>query len=162
MINKMKKEAFAALIIFILLCEIAGIIGSAFTQPAINSWYVSLQKPIFNPPNWIFAPVWTILYALMGISAFLVWRKGLKRKEVQTALIIFSIQLALNIAWSILFFGLHLPLYAFLEILLLWISISLTISRFYRISKPAALMMLPYLAWVSFAAVLNLAIVLLN
>lgn len=160
----MKIKNIAIFILFILIVQLIGFIGSVFTQPAIPTWYASLNKPNFTPPNWIFAPVWTILYLFMGMSAFLVWNKNRKKKnkQIKTALIIFTIQLILNVLWSALFFGLNNILLAFLEILLLWLAILLTVIKFYKISKPASLLLLPYLLWVSFAAVLNLTILLLN
>lgn len=150
--NKLK------LVISIIIPFIASAIGSLFTVSSIDSWYSSLVTPSFNPPNWIFGPVWTILYLLMGISLYLVWSK----KVDVIALSVFGTQLVLNTLWSILFFGLHLPLVAFIEIIILWIAILANIIVFYRTSKEAAYLLMPYLIWVSFAAVLNLAIVILN
>jgi len=150
------------LIISVLVCQGAGIVGSLFTTSAISTWYVTIQKPSFNPPNWIFAPVWTLLFLLMGISLYLVWSKGLKDKKIKTALFIFGIQLVLNIFWSFLFFGLQSPLYAFIEIIIFWLAISLTIISSYKISKLAAYLLLPYILWVSFASVLNFSILILN
>src|SRR4030042_2496429 len=105
----MKINNFGKLIISVLVCLSAGFIGSVFTTPAIPTWYATLNKPFFNPPNWIFAPVWTLLYLSMGIGAFLIWEKGFKKKEVRIALLIFALQLALNIKWSFLFFGFKSP-----------------------------------------------------
>lgn len=146
----------------VLFCQAAGIVGAVFTSPAIPAWYANLHKPAFNPPGWIFAPVWTLLFLLMGISAFLVWNKIGEDKKVKTALSLFVLQLALNTLWSVLFFGLRSPLYAFGEIIILWLAILATILNFYRVSKAAALMLLPYILWVSFAVILNFAIVALN
>jgi len=146
------------LIISILICQGAGAIGSLFTSPAISTWYATIQKPSFNPPNWIFAPVWTLLFLLMGISLYLIWSKGFKDKEIKTAIFIFFAQLILNIFWSILFFGLQSPLYAFIEIIILWVAILFTIISFYKISKTAAFLLLPYILWVSFAGYLNYSI----
>ena len=142
----------------IVISEAAGIIGSLFTASAIPGWYASLIKPQLAPPNWVFGPVWTTLYALMGIAAFLVWKRGLERREVKTALAIFVGQLALNTLWSIIFFGLKNPGAAFIEIILLWLAILATIIAFAKISKPAAWLLVPYLLWVSFAGYLNYAI----
>lgn len=158
----MKIKNIVAIIVFILICQLAGFIGSFFTSPAIPVWYASLSKPIFTPPSWIFAPAWVTLYLLMGISAYLVWSKGIKKKKVKIALSVFGIQLILNICWSLIFFGLHAILFAFIEIILLWCAILLTIIKFNKLSKSAALLLIPYILWVSFAAVLNLAILLLN
>jgi benzodiazapine receptor len=150
------------LIITVGVSQLAGLIGSIFTAPAIPTWYASLQKPAFAPPNWVFAPVWTTLFLLMGIAAYLVWKRGLAKKEVRIALGLFLFQLVLNIFWSFLFFGLQNPLAAFVEIIVLWLAILLTLVSFYRISKPAGLLLLPYLIWVSFAAFLNFQIFTLN
>lgn len=158
----MKISNALKLISAILICQLAGAIGSLFTYRAIPVWYASLVKPVFNPPNWIFGPVWLTLYTLMGVSAFIVWGRGWENREVKTALYIFAGQLGLNSLWSIIFFGLRSPLYAFVEILVLWLFIVLTIYYFYRISKLSALLLLPYLLWVSFAAVLNLSIAIFN
>lgn len=153
---------FIHLFIFILVCEAAGFLGSLFTAPAIPTWYANLQKPSFNPPNWLFAPVWTTLYALMGIAAYLVWKAGIEKNEVRIALALFAIQLVLNILWSYLFFKLQSPLYALIEIVILWLFILLTMISFLKVSKTAGLLLLPYLLWVSFAAILNFAIFRLN
>jgi tryptophan-rich sensory protein len=140
----------------------AGLIGSIFTSSAITSWYSTLQKPFFNPPNWIFGPVWVTLYTLMGISAFIVFEKGWDKQIVRTALYYFLAQLALNSIWSLIFFGLRLPLIAFAEILVLWAAIAATMLKFLKISRPAFYLLAPYILWLSFAAILNLSIVLLN
>lgn len=150
----------AKLVIAVFICELVGIIGALFTTPSITTWYATLQKPSFNPPNWIFGPVWTTLYFLMGISLYLVWQKKVKGSE--QAMKIFMIQLVLNLIWSILFFYQQSPLAAFIEIILLWSAILATIFFFYKISKAAAYILIPYLLWVSFAAILNLSIYLLN
>ncbi|MBU4209866.1 tryptophan-rich sensory protein [Patescibacteria group bacterium] len=149
------------LIASILICQLAGIVGAVFTTPAISGWYVTLNKPSFNPPNWLFGPVWTFLYLLMGISLFLVWNKK-DSKDTKTALIFFAVQLGLNTLWSIIFFGMHLPLVAFLEILFLLFFIALTIIKFFPISKISAYLLTPYFLWVSFATILNLSIAILN
>jgi tryptophan-rich sensory protein len=131
-------------------------------MPAIEGWYATIIRPSFSPPNWIFAPVWTTLFALMGIAAFLVWKKRESNKNTRIALKIFSGQLALNTLWSILFFGLQSPEIAFIEIIILWLAIVATIIAFARISKSAAWLLSPYIAWVTFAAYLNYSIVILN
>ncbi len=140
----------------------AGIIGSVFTAPSIPTWYATLVRPEFSPPNWIFAPVWTTLFALMGIAAFLVWNKGLKRQDIKIALSMFIIQLVLNTLWSILFFGMQNPGAALIEIVVLWLAILATILTFAKISRVAAWLLVPYIAWVSFAAYLNYSIWILN
>lgn len=144
-----------------MFCQLAGLIGSIFTFPSIGNWYKYLNKPFFNPPNWIFGPVWTILYLLMGISFYLIWQSKSKKKNNKYFLI-FYMQLFLNSLWSAIFFGLHNTLLAFIEIMFLWLAISLTIISFYKISKLAALLLVPYILWVSFASILNFAIFILN
>ncbi|KKU13858.1 MAG: Integral membrane protein [Parcubacteria group bacterium GW2011_GWC2_45_7] len=158
----MRINNFLKLIFAITVSELAGIIGSVFTVSAIQNWYASLVKPVLNPPAWVFGPVWTTLYLLMGIAVFLVWRYGLNRKDVKIALFIFGVQLILNALWSIIFFGLHSPLWAFVNIILLWLTILWTIIVFFKISRPAAYLFLPYILWVSFAMYLNYAIWILN
>ena len=155
-------KSFLKLLASIIVCHTAGFIGSIFTTPAIPDWYTGLTKPIFNPPNWIFFPVWITLFLLMGISLYLVWSGGLEDEKVKQAVIIFAVQLLLNIAWSLLFFGLKSPFLAFLEIIILWIVILINIVQFYSISKTAGLLLLPYILWVSFAAILNFFIFTLN
>ena len=158
----MKINNTLKLIIAVALSELAGIIGSVFTIPSISTWYATLVRPALNPPAWVFGPVWTVLYTLMGVAAFLVWKKGLEHRDVKIALGIFLGQLVLNTLWSIIFFGLHNPGAAFVEIIFLWLAIFATIVAFARISKPAAWLLVPYLAWVSFAVYLNYAIWILN
>lgn len=143
------------LIFSVGLCLGIGVLGSFFTVSSIPDWYVTLEKPFFSPPNWLFGPVWTILYIMMGISLYLIWIK----KKVPS---IFWVQLTLNAVWSIIFFGLRNPTLALVDILALWIAIVLTIKSLYKINKPSAYLLYPYIAWVSFAVLLNLFIVLLN
>lgn len=149
------------LVTSIIICQLAGIIGAVFTTSSISGWYAGLNKPFFNPPNWLFGPVWTLLYLLMGISLYLIWNQK-NGAGIKTALIFFAIQLGLNTLWSIIFFGMHLPLVAFLEILILLLFIALTITKFFPISKISAYLLIPYLLWVSFASLLNFYIVKLN
>jgi tryptophan-rich sensory protein len=158
----MKPKEIGIAALFVLVCLAAGGIGSFFTFPSIQGWYSTLIKPFFSPPNWIFAPVWTILYILMGIAAYLVYEKGFKQKKVRIALAFFDVQLFLNVLWSLLFFGMHSPLYGLLCIIALWFSIFLTMNKFYKISKTAGMLFIPYILWVSFAAILNLYIWRLN
>ncbi len=146
----------------IMICLFAGLVGSFFTSPAIPGWFATLVKPAFNPPNWIFAPAWTILFVLMGISMYLIWNKGLQNRDVKISLLIFGIQLVLNVLWSVLFFGLRSPFYAFVEIIILWVVIAFTIQNFFKISRTAGLLLVPYILWVSFAAILNFYIWNLN
>ena len=140
----------------------AGGIGSLATSRAIPTWYQTLQKPSFNPPDWLFGPAWTLLYLLMAVAAFLVWKQGLNVAGVRFALGAFLVQLALNSLWSVLFFGLRSPLAGLLDIIVLWTAIVATIVLFFRVSSQAGILLLPYLAWVTFAAVLNAAIYRLN
>ena len=170
----------------IIICELAGIVGSVFTMPAIENWYKGLNKPSLNPPNWIFGPVWTTLFLLMGVSLYLVWNKkwiikneiGKSDKKIKpnplseklwngswqkiNILSIFSVQLMLNVCWSVVFFGLHSIIWSFSVILMLWFAILFTMVNFYRVSKVAAYLLTPYLLWVSFAGFLNYFILLLN
>ncbi|MBU6141730.1 tryptophan-rich sensory protein [Patescibacteria group bacterium] len=146
----------------ILICEAAGFVGSFFTTPALAPWYASLTKPAFTPPGWIFGPVWIALYALMGVAVFWVWEKGPHRHEVRTAVCVFGAQLLLNVLWSLFFFGAQNPLSGLVEIAVLWGAIVVTIAVFAKISRPAAWLLVPYLAWVSFAAYLNFMIWFLN
>ncbi len=150
---------FYKLITSVFICEVVGISGSIFTFNSISSWYMFLNKPFFNPPNWIFGPVWTILYLLMGVSLYYILVKGGKNR---IPLLYFSAQLILNFLWTLIFFGLHSPKIALFEIILLWISILFTMFNFYKVSKPAGIILTPYILWVSFAFLLNLFIVVLN
>jgi tryptophan-rich sensory protein len=151
-------QAAVGLIVSVAVCFAVAASGSVFTP---DQWYAELSKPPFNPPGWVFPPVWTLLYAMMGIAAWLVWlRAGWRRGGV--ALGVFVVQLVLNGLWSWLFFGLHEPLIALLDLVLLWIAIGVTIVLFRRHHVAAALLLVPYLAWVSFAGVLNGSIVWLN
>ena len=161
----MKINNTLKLIIAIVVSELAGIIGSVFTAPAISSgWYATLIRPALNPPAWVFGPVWTTLFALMGISLFLIWKSdpSVAPKERRRGGILFFIQLALNTLWSIIFFGLHSPGGALVEIIFLWLAILATIIAFAKISKPAAWLLVPYILWVSFAGYLNYSIWVLN
>ena len=157
----MFKKSILPLLISILIVFSFGFIGSFFTTSSITTWYAFINKPLFSPPNWIFGPVWTLLYILMGISAFLIWKKrdNLKTKQ---ALVFYGIQLILNALWSIIFFGMHNPGLALLEIIILWLFILITLIKFYKINKTAGLLFIPYLLWVSFASILNYVIWMLN
>jgi tryptophan-rich sensory protein len=150
------------LVICIAACLTAGLVGSLFTAPAIPAWYAGLNKPVFTPPNWLFAPAWTVLYILMGIAAFLVWRKGWQERRVRSGLILFLIQLVFNAMWSVFFFGFRSPVVGFIVIVVLWFLILFTIIEFYRAVRLAAYLMIPYILWVTFASVLNAAVCLLN
>jgi tryptophan-rich sensory protein len=163
----MKSWSLVKLTSAIIICLVAGAVGSAFTADAIPVWYAALNKPSWTPPNWTFAPIWTTLYILMGISLYLIFEKrakirGAAVKRYNKAVNIFWIQLGLNALWSILFFGLRSPLLGLLGIAALWIAILFTIISFRKISKKAAYLLLPYIVWVTIAAMLNLAVVLMN
>ena len=155
----MRAKNFNALLYSLLITLGAGVVGSLFTIGSIPTWYASLNKPSFNPPNFVFGPVWTFLYFLMGISLYLVL---LKKPKEKNAVNIYWIQLMLNILWSVIFFYFKSPLFAFLEIIVLWIFIFLTIRSFYKISRSASYLLIPYILWVTFATILNLSIILLN
>jgi len=157
-----RAETILKLVASIIVCQCAGLIGSIFTVPSIPTWYASLNKPFFTPPNWLFAPAWITLYLLMGIAAFLVWWKGLESSGVKKALVIFLVQLVLNALWSVVFFGLKSPLWGVVVIVLLWVAILFTILKFFRISMAAGALMLPYILWVTFAATLTISVWLLN
>jgi len=150
------------LLICLAVVLLAGGIGSLATTKAIPTWYKGLNKPSFNPPDWLFGPAWTTLYLLMAVAAFLVWKHGLGAAGVKLALAVFLAQLLLNALWSILFFGLRSPLLGLVDIIVLWLAILATIVLFFRVSIPAGVLLLPYIAWVTFAAVLNAAILRLN
>ncbi|MBT8186072.1 MAG: tryptophan-rich sensory protein [Croceitalea sp.] len=156
------KNKLLKVITAIFVCLLIGFLSSFATQSSVNDWYLTLNKPSFNPPNWVFGPVWTILYILMGTAAGLVWGKGLHHLWVKTAIYHFVFQLLLNALWSIVFFGLQSPGWALLVILALIVSIALTIKWFKIVSKKAAYLMVPYLLWVIFAAFLNFKIWELN
>lgn len=149
------------LLLSILICELTGLLSSLFVIGQIDGWYSTLNKPFFSPPNWIFGPVWTILYALMGVYLFLIWTRSAKKLK-NTLLPLFSLQLLLNFFWSLFFFSLQNPLLALLDILALWIVILVLIVKTSRTSWSTAGLLIPYLIWVSFATLLNISIIILN
>ncbi|PIR07329.1 MAG: TspO protein [Candidatus Komeilibacteria bacterium CG11_big_fil_rev_8_21_14_0_20_36_20] len=156
------KNNYFKLFSSIFICLLAGLIGSLFTRPAIDTWYAGLDKPFFNPPNWIFAPTWTILYILIGIAFYLIWQSGQKREQIKLALIVFIVHLFLNAGWSIIFFGWQNSQIAFIDIVILWMMIAWLLDLFYKIRKSAMYLLIPYFLWVSFALLLNLSIWQLN
>ena len=158
----MTGKKILTLIIAVGICLLAGYIGSYYTTPEIPTWYAGLQKPDINPPSWVFAPVWTVLYIMMGFSLYLILLSDLKKQEVQFGLILFIFQLMVNIGWSFFFFGLHSTFYGFLAIVLLWAVLLCTIIQVWRFSIPAAVLLMPYFVWVSFAGYLNYEILILN
>lgn len=143
-------------------CELVGFLATPFTISAIPTWYAGLNKPFFAPPNWVFGPVWTLLYFLMGVAFYLIWKQDLKKKKVAIATKFFLIQLGLNFIWSPIFFGLRSPFIGLFVILAMWGFIVITMKKFFSLSRSAFYLLIPYLVWVSFASVLNLAIVILN
>ena len=154
---------FSRIAIVVTICLAVGYLSGMVTRASITTWYPTLVKPSFNPPNWIFAPVWTSLYVMMGVAAGLIWNQITTQKAAVTkALQFFTIQLVLNALWSYLFFGLHNLMLATIEVVLLWLMIFETYSQFAKINKTASYLMLPYLAWVSFASVLTASIWWLN
>ena len=156
---------YTRILIVVVTCLAIGYFSGMATQSSIKTWFPTLMKPSFNPPNWVFAPVWSMLYIMMGIAAGLVWNRmeASKDKElVKKSLIFFAIQLGLNALWSVLFFGLRNPMLALIEIVLLWLMIYETYIKFGKIDKIAGYLFLPYLAWVSFASILNASIWWLN
>ena len=153
---------FSKLALSVIGCELVGILSTPFTISSIPTWYAGLIKPFFSPPNWVFAPVWTILYFLMGVAVYLVWKENIKKKKVKIALYYFLGQLFLNFLWSVIFFGLHQPFLAFIDIVLLLIMIAITMREFNKVSKTAMYLLIPYLLWVCFATLLNISIVILN
>lgn len=157
-----KLKSVGQALLFILVCQLAGILGALSTATGESSWYQGLSKPVFNPPGWVFGPVWTLLYTLMGIAAYLVWQRGWHRYVVKRALAVFAVQLVLNALWTPVFFGAHQVGLALIVIGLLWVAILATMVLFYERSKLACWLLLPYLLWVSFATVLNASIWILN
>ena len=160
--TNLKSIEIFKLAMSLILCQLAGVMGSFFTRPAIAGWYATLEKPSFTPPDWVFAPVWITLYSLMGVAAYLVWRKGLGEKQVRQALILFGGQLILNALWSWVFFGLRSPLAGFVEISVLAVVLIFTIQSFFKVSKPAGALLIPYFLWIAFASGLNLTIWIWN
>lgn len=151
-------KEWIGLVVSLVICFAVAGVGSLATTPNIPTWYATLNKPTWTPPNWLFGPVWTVLYAMMGVSAWLVWKRG----GWSPALTLFAIQLVLNLAWSFIFFGFHQMGLGFLEIVLLWLAIAATVLMFFQVAKVAAILLIPYLLWVSFAAALNFTIWRLN
>lgn len=152
----------AAIIFSVLLAQSVGVLGSVFMGDALSTWYLNLAVPSWNPPPYVFGPVWTVLYTLMGVAVYLVWGMNRAQPYRRRALTWYGIQLALNGLWTPLFFGLHSPLLALIDIILLVVAIVTTMFYFHRVHKISALLLLPYLTWVVFASVLNFTIVILN
>jgi tryptophan-rich sensory protein len=157
-----ERKTYLRIAAAVAVCLAVGALSGFATQTSVDTWYATLNKPSFNPPNWIFAPVWTLLYIVMGIAAGIVWGHGYAHKSVKTALYLFGFQLLLNASWSIVFFGLQSPLPALVILVILLVLIFLTIRRFYAVHRTAAYLMIPYVLWVLFAGLLNFKIVQLN
>jgi translocator protein len=155
-------RSWVGAVAFALFCELAGILGALTTETGTSPWYRELAKPPFQPPGWVFGPVWTLLYALMGVAAWRVWRRAIETPGRRRALGLFAAQLALNAAWSPIFFGAHAITVALIVLIALAVVLLATLVEFARIDRTAASMLAPYLAWVAFATVLNGAIVALN
>jgi|AntAceMinimDraft_4_1070372.scaffolds.fasta_scaffold27373_2 tryptophan-rich sensory protein len=160
--NKIFKNKIFLFIFACLVSYLPGIIGSFFTINAIKSWYVYLEKPIFNPPNWIFSPVWTLLYFLIAISFYFILISKNKKSNFKKVLILFILHFILNASWSIIFFKLQFILLALINIILLCIIVFFLILETYKINKKSAYLLIPYLLWITFASYLNLSIFLLN
>jgi len=158
--KKDMKKIFK-LLISVVIPLIIGFLGSIFTSSSVTSWYTTINKPFFNPPSWLFGPVWTLIFILIGISFYLVWIKNFG-KDKKLVIKVYYYQLFLNFLWSVLFFGLKSPLLALIEIVILWFFILNNMNIFYKISKTAGYLFIPYLLWVSFATILNFTIVLIN
>ena len=158
------KKSFSIIpaILWVLLCEGAGMLGSLATFPKIAGWYEGLVRPTFSPPNWVFGPVWTLLYFLMGVAAYRIWSLGTNKRDVRTLIPLFLIHLGVNVLWSVVFFGFEQIGGALLVIGVLWAFIAVLTVRFAKLDKTSAYLMIPYLLWVSFASVLNLALLILN
>jgi tryptophan-rich sensory protein len=161
-VNLPKARSTGLLILCLAIPLIIGIAGSLITMPEIGGWYTALHKPWFNPPSWIFGPVWILLYILMGVSLWLIVRDEYESRPVRQAVILFAIQLIANLLWSVLFFGMHLIFAALLGVIVLFILIAATIIAFRRISSTAGWLLVPYLCWTAFASLLTGMIWILN
>ncbi|MBP6860306.1 MAG: tryptophan-rich sensory protein [Candidatus Pacebacteria bacterium] len=158
----MTRTDYAKLAVALIVPQATGALGTIFTTPALADWYDTINRPSLVPPDWVFGVVWPTLFFLMGIAAFLVWRKGLSAPFVRIALSVFLFQLVLNMLWSYLFFGIKSLGGAAIEVMVLWAAILATIVLFARVSRTAAWLLVPYLLWVSFATYLNVSIYFLN
>jgi benzodiazapine receptor len=159
---KFVLSPFWKLVVAILICEATGLVSGLLSRSELSSWYQTLNKPTWNPPSWLFGPVWTLLYLLMAVSLWLIWKSNASETAKHRSMWIFALQLFLNFWWSILFFNLHSPGLAFLDIILMLTMIAITLFHFAKISQPAAYLLTPYLAWVSFATILNYTLWVMN
>ncbi len=155
-------QTYLKLILSITACQLVGFVGSLFTRMSVSTWYTTLQRPYFTPPDYVFAPVWIILYLLIGIAAFLVWEKGIEAEKVKGALVLFCIHLAVNLMWTAIFFGLRSIQGGFIVIIILWLMIMALIIIFRNISSWSAILLIPYFLWVTFAVILNAGFMMLN
>lgn len=155
-------KTFGQILLFILVCQAAGLLGVLTTPTGETAWYQSLAKPAFNPPGWVFGPVWTLLYTLMGYAAYRIWDLGTARADVRTALALFAVQLVLNAAWTPVFFGAESLAGGAVVIVMLWLILGVTTWAFFRLDRLAGALLVPYLLWVTYAAVLNLTIWSMN
>lgn len=163
----MKVKNYLQLLFAIALSQSAGLLGAIFTTSSVTTWYPTLVKPALNPPSWVFGPVWTTLYVLMGVAAYMIWRvyersSGAKKRFARMALLAFVLQLGLNAWWSIIFFGNQQLGWALFEVVCLWLAIVATIYYFAKLSRTAAWLLVPYVLWVSFASYLNYSLWMLN
>lgn len=155
------RRQLLALFLFLLACAVVAGLGSLFTMSAMDGWYADLEQPDWEPPDWVFGPIWSILYLAIGVAAWLVWReRGWEQGRIP--LVLWSVQLGLNLLWTAIFFGLEMPGAGLVEIVALWLAIAATIVAFWPVSRLAALLLVPYFGWVSYAAALNYAIWTLN
>jgi benzodiazapine receptor len=159
---RIQLQDLVGLVVALAVPLAVGGLGGIATSSSVSTWYQTLSRPSWNPPDWVFGPVWTLLYILMGVAMWLVWRSGWDSPEGQMGLILFGVQLLFNLLWSLIFFGLRKPGWALLEIGLLWVLILATLVQFYRLRPGAGLLLVPYQLWVTFATALNAAIWWLN
>jgi benzodiazapine receptor len=159
---RLQPQDIVSLIVAIAIPLAVAAVGGAATASSVSTWYPNIEKPAWTPPSWLFGPVWTLLFIMMGVASWLVWRSGGGDPKVRTALILFGAQLAFNLLWSVLFFGLRRPGLALLEIVVLWAFILATLVAFYRLRPAAGLLLVPYQLWVTFATALNAAVWWLN
>jgi benzodiazapine receptor len=155
-------QDYLKLIISIVICQLVGFVGSLITRMSVSTWYSALHKPSFTPPDYVFAPVWIILYLLIGIAAFMVWKKGIETEKVKGALVLYCIHLAVNLMWTAIFFGLRSIQGGFIVIIILWLMIMALMIIFRKISPWSAILLIPYFIWVTFAAILNAGLMILN
>jgi len=157
-----RSATWFGVVLIVVAVAATAVAGGLVTAPAVQTWYPDLPKPSWTPPSWVFGPVWTVLYTMMALAASIVWVARARGEDICCPMGAFGVQLLLNLAWSVLFFGLHSPLLGLLDICLLWVAIGVTVTQFFLVSKTAGWLMVPYWAWVTFAAALNASILLLG